>query len=229
MNVISQGMGKLAVEKIQAEAYDIILMDLQMPVMNGFEATEFIRNKINSDIPIIALTADVTTVDLDKCKKVGMNDYIAKPVDERVLYTKMLGLINKNVDLKNAEAPYILNKIKCINLDYLMQRTKSNPMLMMEMISIYLEQTPPLLKTMKQSLKEKDWHSLYSAVHKMIPSFSIMGMNVDYENMAKKVQEFANSQQHTDGIPELVSQIERVCTQACTELEVEYNLIKNAN
>jgi hypothetical protein len=100
---------------------------------------------------------------------------------------------------------------------------------MMEMISIYLEQTPPLIRTMKRSLLEKDWHSLYSAVHKMIPSFSIMGINVDYENMAKKVQEFANFQQNSDGIPELVSKIEAVCNQACKELEVEYNLIKNKN
>ncbi len=223
------GNGKIAVEKIQDKTYDIILMDLQMPVMNGFEATEFIRNKINSDIPIIALTADVTTVDLAKCKLVGMDDYIAKPVDERVLYTKMIGLINKKIDLKKAEVPYIVKKVKCINLDYLLQRTKSNPLLMMEMISIYLEQTPPLIRTMKRSLLEKDWHSLYSAVHKMIPSFSIMGINVDYENMAKKVQEFANFQQNSDGIPELVSKIEAVCNQACKELEVEYNLIKNKN
>jgi CheY-like chemotaxis protein len=62
-------------------------MDLQMPEMNGFEATEY-RTTMNSEIPIIALTADVTTVDLAKCKSVGMNDY-AKPVDERLLYSKM--------------------------------------------------------------------------------------------------------------------------------------------
>ena len=71
------------------KSYDIILMDLQMPEMNGFEATEYIRNTMNSKIPIIALTADVTTVDLAKCKAVGMNDYIAKPVDERLLYSKI--------------------------------------------------------------------------------------------------------------------------------------------
>ena len=85
--------GKIAIEKLKAKSYDIILMDLQMPEMNGFEATEYIRNKMNSNIPIIALTADVTTVDLAKCKAVGMNDYIAKPVDERLLYSKMVGLV----------------------------------------------------------------------------------------------------------------------------------------
>ena len=221
--------GKIAVDKMQEEEYDIVLMDLQMPVMNGFEATEFIRNKINPDIPIIALTADVTTVDLAKCKLVGMNDYIAKPVDERLLYSKMLGLINKKNDLKKVEVPSIMEKIKCIDLNYLLTRTKSNPELMLEMISIYLEQTPPLIRTMKKSLHEKDWHSLYSAVHKMIPSFSIVGISNDYVNMARKVQDFANSQEHTDSIPKLVSQIETVCNQACKELKVEYELLKSTS
>jgi CheY-like chemotaxis protein len=128
--------GKIAVEKLKVKDYDIILMDLQMPEMNGFEATEYIRNTMNSNIPIIALTADVTTVDLAKCKEVGMNDYIAKPVDERLLYTKIINLVKKSLiidslsDVKNV----ISIKSKCTDLNYLNQRTKSNPELMMEMI-----------------------------------------------------------------------------------------------
>ena len=85
--------GKIAIDKLQTETYNIILMDLQMPEMNGFEATEHIRNKMNLQMPIIALTADVTTVDLEKCKAVGMNDYISKPVDERLLYSKIIELL----------------------------------------------------------------------------------------------------------------------------------------
>ncbi|MDI5950120.1 CheR family methyltransferase [Flavobacterium yafengii] len=84
--------GKIAIEKLLVKSYDIILMDLQMPVMNGFETTEYIRNTLNLKIPIIALTADVTTVDLKKCKAVGMNDYIAKPIDEKLLFTKIVEL-----------------------------------------------------------------------------------------------------------------------------------------
>ena len=82
--------GKIAIEKLQNKSYDIILMDLHMPEMNGFEATEYIRNKMNSQIPIIALTADVTTADLNKCTAVGMNDYISKPLDEKLLYNKII-------------------------------------------------------------------------------------------------------------------------------------------
>jgi len=219
--------GKIAIEKMQNKSYDIILMDLQMPEMNGFEATEYIRNTMNSKIPIIALTADVTTVDLAKCKAVGMNDYIAKPVDERLLYSKIVGLVKKTPVKEFTDSGS--EKARCIDLAYLIHRTKSNPKLMMEMISLYLEQTPPLIVAMKKGLLDKDWKVLYSAVHKMIPSFSIMGISVDFENMAKKVQEYASTQQQTDGIPALVLQLENICTQACKELEIEFNTIKNTS
>lgn len=225
--------GKIAIEKLENQSYDVILMDLQMPEMNGFEATEYIRNKMNSRIPIIALTADVTTVDLAKCKAVGMNDYIAKPVDERLLYNKIINLVKKPALLKNTEL--IENeqaepkKLKCIDLEYLIHRTKSDPKLMTEMISLYLEQTPPLVSAMKQSLKDKDWESLHSVAHKMIPSFSIMGISIDFENMAKKIQGYASIRLQADEIDDLVLQLEKVCTQACKELLAELTLIKNTS
>ena len=72
---------------------------------------------------------------------------------------------------------------------------------------------------MKKSFRDKDWGSLYAAVHKMIPSFSIMGISADFENMAKKVQDYASTQQLADGIPDMVLQLENVCAQACKELK----------
>jgi len=87
------GNGKIAIEKLEHTAYDIILMDLQMPEMNGLETTEYIRTKIKSNVPIILLTADVTTMDEEKCKSAGMNDYISKPVEEKLLREKMIKLL----------------------------------------------------------------------------------------------------------------------------------------
>jgi len=223
--------GKIAIEKLKTKDFDIILMDLQMPEMNGFEATDYIRNVMHSNIPIIALTADVTTVDLAKCKAVGMNDYIAKPVDERILYSKIIGLIKKTavVDNRGKKEKVVSEEkvIRCTDLGYLNTRTKSNPALMMEMISLYLEQTPMLICVMKKSMEEKDWNSLHSAVHKMIPSFAIMGINADFENMARKVQEYAGAMQQSDVIQEMVLQLGNICNQACKELQEEYNLIKS--
>lgn len=90
------GNGKLAIEKMETNTYDIILMDLHMPEVNGFEATEYIRKTLKSYIPIIALTADVTTMDVSKCKEFGMNSYISKPIEEKLLYNKIVELVKKN-------------------------------------------------------------------------------------------------------------------------------------
>lgn len=218
--------GKIAIERLQTKSYDIILMDLQMPEMNGFEATTYIRKTLNSKIPIIALTADVTTADLEKCKAVGMNDYIAKPVDERILYSKIVGLVAKPTKIKPKEVIDNKENERCINLAYIDRCTKSNPDLMMEMISLYLEQTPPLIKLMKESLQQKDWKTLGSAAHKMIPSFSIVGINADYENMARKIQEYATAQQQENEINEMVLQLENICEKAYRELSEELNTIK---
>jgi len=100
--------GKLAIEKLETTSYDIILMDLQMPEMNGFEATKYIRKTLKSDIPIIALTADVTTADVAKCKEFGIDHYISKPIDENLLYSKIVELVKKQQEQKEIEPP--LNK-----------------------------------------------------------------------------------------------------------------------
>lgn len=222
--------GKLAVELLKVKTFDIILMDLQMPEMNGFEATEFIRNKMGLTLPIIALTADVTTVDLQKCKSVGMNDYIAKPIDERLLYSKIVGFLKKPglSREKLQEDERRPGKEKCINLEYLHRRTKSDRGLMIEMISLYLTQTSPMIISMKESVETKNWRTLHSTVHKLIPSFSIMGISREYENMAKKIQEYAGSKQHTEQIPDLVLQVINVLEQANGELEDELTLIKGS-
>jgi len=94
------GNGKMAIEKLASASlsnplYDIILMDLHMPEMNGFEATAYIRKTMKSEIPIIALTADVTTADVSLCKEIGMDDYISKPINENLLYRKIVELVRK--------------------------------------------------------------------------------------------------------------------------------------
>ena len=83
------GNGKIVIEKLKTNTYDVILMDLHMPLMNGFEASEYIRKTMKS----IALTADVTTADITRCKEFGMDDYISKPISENLLYTKIVNLV----------------------------------------------------------------------------------------------------------------------------------------
>jgi len=90
--------GAIALEKMRSSTYDIILMDVQMPKMNGYEATKAIRAFDNEKafIPIIAMTANVLKEDVDLCFQAGMNDFIGKPFDTDELSQKIYHLKNKN-------------------------------------------------------------------------------------------------------------------------------------
>lgn len=77
--------GEEAVNYLKNNECDLILMDLQMPVINGYEASEIIRQKLRLNLPIIALTASNTEEEREKCFEVGMNDYLAKPFSEEQL------------------------------------------------------------------------------------------------------------------------------------------------
>jgi len=82
--------GKEAVEKLEKNKYDLILMDVQMPVMDGLEASKYIRENIDKDIPIIALTASVMKEDEKRGFLAGMSDYLAKPIDVSKLKERLL-------------------------------------------------------------------------------------------------------------------------------------------
>jgi PAS domain S-box-containing protein len=223
--------GKIAIEKIKDGPYDMIFMDLQMPEMNGFEATEYIRKKLNSDVPIIALTADVTTADLDKCKAAGMDDYISKPVDDKLLYKKIMKYINSSTRSKTNDTVTKIkpgnskiNPHKYTNFDYLKELTIGKPEGISIMIKAYLEETPKLIQTMKRGIESKDWASVGAAAHSIIPSFSIVGISPEFEEIARKIQEYTtgkNPEGHLGEIKESFSKIEDICNLAMKELKQE--------
>jgi PAS domain S-box-containing protein len=226
--------GKIALELLNKNTYDIILMDLQMPEMNGFEATTHIRTTLNSKIPIIALTADVTSVDLQKCMDVGMNDYISKPFDDRKLYDKMVKLLIKadhtfRVAKNPEQKTEPLVKSKFVDLTFIKTQTRNKPELIIQMIEIYLEQTPPLILKLKESLCSKDWDLMATVIHKLLPSFYIVGIHNDFHTMAQNIQKYATKKEHLDELNGLVLQVEGICTQACEELEEELKWLKKDN
>jgi len=86
--------GKEAMEKVREKKYDVILMDIQMPVMDGLEATRKIRNELKINTPIIALTARVFKEDEEKCREAGMNDFLTKPIETNALKEKIINWVN---------------------------------------------------------------------------------------------------------------------------------------
>ena len=98
-NVTAVVDGKKAVEAYLSDKFDLILMDIMLPEMDGYEVTRFIRKKeknINNHVPIIALTANALENDRDKCINAGMDDYLAKPFTEQELYSVMNKFLGKD-------------------------------------------------------------------------------------------------------------------------------------
>jgi PAS domain S-box-containing protein len=213
--------GKIAVEKLKEKTFDLVLMDLQMPEMNGFAATEHIRKKLKLDLPIIALTADVTTVDLQRCKELGMNDYISKPIDDKLLFKKINKYLNFEQKQSAMENTNTQSSEKVTNLEFLRQLTKNNPDMIAEMIKVYLEETPQLVNKMKEGVKSKDWEAVRSAAHSIVPSFSTVGISEDYTVKTKRVQELAQKKEEPEEIEALVGEIEEICEKAYNELRSE--------
>jgi CheY-like chemotaxis protein len=89
--------GEEAIMLLKENPYDLILMDMQMPVMDGLEATVKIRNEMLLDIPIIALTANAFKDDAQRCLDSGMNDVVTKPFEPSVLYNKILKQIYQKI------------------------------------------------------------------------------------------------------------------------------------
>ena len=89
------GDGAVAIERVQSGTYDLVLMDVQMPVMDGLTATRHIRSRIGHQLPILAMTASAFVEDRQNCLDAGMNDHVSKPVDPRALYATVLRWLSR--------------------------------------------------------------------------------------------------------------------------------------
>jgi len=169
-------------EKFKEKDYDLILMDIQMPEMDGFETTRRIRkyrDRKKAKVPVMAMTADAMVEERGKCFEAGMNEYISKPFKQSELLSKILTLTGK---VKDGEIRAgIREKQAIINTRSLKELTGGDNSFMAEMIEIYLRNTPAMLKEMKSSFKKHDFEKLKRTAHKIKSSFGMMGMNESWQ------------------------------------------------
>ena len=161
--------GAEAVKTLEKRAgeYAMLLMDIQMPEMDGYTATEKIRHELNLQIPIIAMTAHALAGEKEKCIGAGMDDYISKPLNEEGLYK----LINKYAQGKSS------GDTSVIDLEYLKTLSKGDEVFEKNMIRSFSIQMPEELNRLKSSILDKDYDQIGSIVHNMKSTLSFMGLN----------------------------------------------------
>ncbi len=217
--------GEEAIEKMQQREFDLILMDVQMPIMDGLEATRRIRQKFSapqSEIPIIALTANAFTGTDDECLQAGMNDYVSKPIEIANLYNKivrysrhrsldevptdLLSPSHAPVALSTAPIDFDMAKITKIDLSYLQEVSNGDTDIVRMAIDKYLETTPGLVENLQIQLRALDYVQLSKAAHKLKSSLYFMGLN-DLHQLALRVETSCKTEQNMDQLPIWVSEI----------------------
>jgi CheY-like chemotaxis protein len=206
--------GYVAIEKLKNASFDVILMDIQMPVMDGFETTKSIRSGElpKSEIPIIALTANASSKDIEKCLAAGMNDCIPKPFTPDDLLRVLVKYNNRKTAPKQKGPGTPLgseNKLtSAIDLNYLKTISKGNQEFMKEMMVTFLESMPKSIAEIKRQLTAKDWDGLAKAIHKIRPTLTMMGMTSAKE-LAVQIENNSFTKDDLKGIP---GQVAKFCT-----------------
>jgi len=198
--------GAAAVEIVKANSLDLVLMDIQMPVMDGFEATKIIRelNDSKSKLPIIALTANATRKDVEKCLAAGMDDCISKPFTPDDLFKA----IKRQMVVRKPKVSVVKNVVRpSFDLSYLESVSNNNEDFMNEMIDTYLKTMPRIIEEIRFFSQQNDFENLSRAAHKLKPSITLLGIHQAKE-LAAEIESIAKTRQV---LPEFHRSIESFC------------------
>ncbi len=181
--------GKIATDLISEQQFDLVVMDIQMPVMNGFEATRYIRETLKLDIPILALTANVVRGEKAKCLNAGMDDYIAKPFEETHLVKTICALLQQEAEhlpepIANPETTGEL-----YSLVTLKETAGADDAFIKHMLKTFVKQGTESLAQIDKAIAEKDIEALKAIVHKMKPSINYLKMR-DISPLVYTVQDW---------------------------------------
>lgn len=202
--------GDEGIELLSQNKYDLVLMDLQMPVKDGYQTTDYIRNEMNSSIPIIAMTAHSLVGEQERCYKVGMNGYVPKPFKQSVLL--------KAIKTAMTEEEGVERKRR-IDFSFLDEMSSGDENFKKEMIHLFLEKIPNQVAELDEAFKNDDHDTVKKLAHNMKSSLDIF-MLEDLSKCVSIIEEEASMNQFSTEILDKINILHCGITEVVKILKV---------
>ncbi|RZL12632.1 MAG: sensor histidine kinase [Hymenobacter sp.] len=224
--------GEEAIARVQERTFDLILMDVQMPVLDGFQTTQYLRQQLGLTTPIIALTASAINGEKEKCLAVGMNDYLTKPFYENELLQLVHDwVLRPPIGLAGAPAqaaplPAGSPPIPLYKLDILLNTARGNQKFVESMLQTFIDGTYSALRDLNQALEVGNVHALRATAHKLRPSLVHLQIQPAVTLM--------DSLEHWDGVfnyddmQPLVEAADRLLRQVLADMATELETRRHA-
>jgi PAS domain S-box-containing protein len=219
--------GREALELLLQDSFDCILMDVQMPEMDGIQATQCIRelpDPVKSAIPIIALTANALKGDSEKYLAAGMNDYLAKPFDEeslfRVIYRNLVSLQTELSISNKKHTGMIPANDKLYDLSMVRSVSGGDETFIKKMVTLFIETVPQNMHELTKAMEDENWEQVGKTAHKLKSTVDSMGIKSIRQEI-RTVETNARQKQSLEQVPPLVEKIGSVIDTCIEQLRTE--------
>ncbi|TAH02926.1 MAG: PAS domain S-box protein [Sphingobacteriales bacterium] len=225
--------GQEAIDIVSTTHIDLVLMDIQMPVLNGFEATKHIKETLKINVPIIALTANALKGEMEKCMKAGMDDFIPKPYNEEEFIKTIIKQLNKrnqntdndnsNIDIKTPKSSQIGDgSQKLYDLTQLNLVCRNDKGFIKKMVDLFCDQSKTTIQELNQFIAEKNYLAIKGLAHKIKPSLESMGIT-SLANVIKRIELLAADDDKSHDLVPLISNFNNILSKVITDFENEFN------
>ncbi|TWF42618.1 signal transduction histidine kinase [Chitinophaga polysaccharea] len=212
--------GKEVLQTLDKQHFDLVLMDIQMPEMDGYSAVQAIRNELHSTIPVIAMTAHAMAGEREKCLQMGMNEYISKPIIEEELYKLIQVYIGKlpprELPATN-HLPHENGTHQLINMHYLHDLSKGNTSFEKNMLEQFIAQLPEELSLLKKAVMAEDIPAIRASAHNLKTTVSFIGLEDHLYPILEPLEKVQENNYHAAVVAGQFNTLKHLCIQAVQE------------
>lgn len=214
-DMVSNGLD--AVERLVDQTYDLVLMDIQMPKMDGYTATQQIRDVLKLDIPIIAMTAHAMAGEREKCLSRGMNEYISKPIKEEELFKLIASFSLQELTQNKEKVEETASSFQFINLNYMRSISGGNTDFEKTVTQQFIDNVPNHLQQLIAAYQKNDFPTVKIRAHDFKTSIGMLGL---LETLEEKLDILEVATEQHASIQLVLDELTNILTSAVAEAKV---------